>query len=72
MFEREGTGDWQALHHPFTAPQTTDPKKLSADPGAINSRAYDLVLNGSEIGGAAGSRHKKLFLGFCELNTEVA
>ena len=53
MFEREGTGDWQVLHHPFTAPQDTDPTKVIADPGASLSRAYDMVLNGSEIGGGS-------------------
>ena len=53
MFEREGPGDWQALHHPFTAPQDPDPKKLLADPGTSISRAYDMVLNGTEIGGGS-------------------
>ena len=50
MFKREGVGDWQALHHPFTAPQDTNLTKIIADPGASLSRAYDMVLNGSEIG----------------------
>ena len=54
MFERgEDVGDWQALHHPFTAPQETNPTKVIADPGASLSRAYDMVLNGSEIGGGS-------------------
>ena len=53
MFEREGPGDWQALHHPFTAPKDPDPKKLSENPGGALSRAYDMVLNGSEIGGGS-------------------
>jgi aspartyl-tRNA synthetase len=53
MFEREGPGDWQALHHPFTAPIETDPEKVKADPGATLARAYDMVLNGSEIGGGS-------------------
>lgn len=55
MFKREdkeGTS-WQALHHPFTAPQETDTEKLIADPGASLSRAYDMVLNGNEIGGGS-------------------
>lgn len=53
MFEREGSGDWQALHHPFTAPYDPDPQKLINNPGAALSRAYDMVLNGSEIGGGS-------------------
>ena len=53
MFEQDDTGAWQALHHPFTAPQTDDPKKLKLDPGATLSRAYDMVLNGFEIGGGS-------------------
>ena len=53
MFEREGTGQWQALHHPFTAPQETDPHNLATNPGLVLARAYDMVLNGSEIGGGS-------------------
>jgi len=43
----------EALHHPFTAPATDDPAELSADPRDTLSRAYDMVLNGSEIGGGS-------------------
>lgn len=55
MFKREDKGgtSWQALHHPFTAPQETNIAKLLADPSAALSRAYDMVLNGSEIGGGS-------------------
>ncbi len=53
MFERSGPGDWQALHHPFTSPHETEPGKVKADPGATIARAYDMVLNGSEIGGGS-------------------
>lgn len=54
MFERESlTGRWQSTHHPFTAPSIADPEQLAADPGQALSRAYDLVLNGSEIGGGS-------------------
>jgi aspartyl-tRNA synthetase len=49
MFEQDDDGNWNALHHPFTAP-TGD---LDGDPGALKSRAYDLVLDGSEIGGGS-------------------
>jgi len=44
---------FQALHHPFTAPREEDLDKLESDPGDIYSRAYDLVLNGTEIGGGS-------------------
>ncbi|TDJ47845.1 MAG: aspartate--tRNA ligase [Gammaproteobacteria bacterium] len=44
---------WTALHHPFTAPSTDSPEALETDPGGALSRAYDMVLNGSEIGGGS-------------------
>lgn len=44
---------WQALHHPFTAPDTTDPDVLKNNPGETLSRAYDMVLNGTELGGGS-------------------
>lgn len=54
MFERESlTGRWQSTHHPFTAPSIADPEELLKDPAQALSRAYDLVLNGSEIGGGS-------------------
>ena len=54
MFERDATTKrWNPLHHPFTAPRTDDPAALRADPGGMLSRAYDMVLNGSEIGGGS-------------------
>ena len=54
MFEKDTqTGRWTSLHHPFTAPSVDDAAALRADPGAALSRAYDMVLNGSEIGGGS-------------------
>jgi aspartyl-tRNA synthetase len=54
MFEKDATGKrWTALHHPFTAPSVNDAEALRADAGNALSRAYDMVLNGSEIGGGS-------------------
>ncbi len=58
MFERdEQNNRWQALHHPFTAPKVDSTEQLEADPGACLSRAYDLVLNGTELGGGSVRIH---------------
>ena len=48
---------WDALHHPFTAPNTDDPDELAAKPGESLSRAYDMVLNGTELGGGSVRIH---------------
>ena len=54
MFEyNEDEKRWDPLHHPFTAPQDADTAKLSSDPGNSLSRAYDLVMNGLELGGGS-------------------
>ncbi|HCZ48687.1 MAG TPA: aspartate--tRNA ligase [Gammaproteobacteria bacterium] len=59
MFERDpDSGRWQALHHPFTAPQVADVDALLEQPGRCLSRAYDMVLNGSEIGGGSIRIHR--------------
>lgn len=44
---------WSAVHHPFTSPNLDDLELLSSDPGRARSRAYDLVLNGTEVGGGS-------------------
>ena len=60
MFERDRqTQRWTSLHHPFTAPSVDDPAALTEAPGNVLSRAYDMVLNGSEIGGGSMRIHSK-------------
>lgn len=54
MFEwDEGGKRWHALHHPFTSPKESDLGLLESDPGNCYSRAYDMVLNGMELGGGS-------------------
>ena len=50
---------YTAMHHPFTAPREEDLEKFDSDPGSIKARAYDLVLNGNEIGGGSIRIHQK-------------
>ncbi|GJM07794.1 MAG: aspartate--tRNA ligase [Lysobacteraceae bacterium] len=57
MFEQVDDG-LQALHHPFTAPDSSDPDQIKANPGQLGSRAYDMVLNGSEVGGGSIRIHR--------------
>lgn len=57
MFEKASDGSWTSLHHPFTAPSCT-PEELEANPGAALSKAYDMVLNGTELGGGSVRIHQ--------------
>ena len=60
MFERdEEENRWKALHHPFTSPADGHEDLLETDPGKALSRAYDMVLNGSEIGGGSVRIHRQ-------------
>ncbi|MBK8964651.1 MAG: aspartate--tRNA ligase [Candidatus Competibacteraceae bacterium] len=59
MFEWDEQGQrWNALHHPFTAPRVEDAAEVRANPEHCLSRAYDMVLNGTEIGGGSVRIHR--------------
>ena len=53
LFEKDDEGTLHSMHHPFTAPQTNDIEAFKANPAKTLSRAYDLALNGLEIGGGS-------------------
>ena len=55
----EETGHYHAMHHPFTSPKPGQLEVLDKDPGAVRANAYDLVLNGNEIGGGSIRIHDK-------------
>ena len=55
----EETGHYHAMHHPFTSPKPGQMKLLDTDPGAVKANAYDLVMNGNEIGGGSIRIHDK-------------
>ncbi len=60
MFEYdEEAKRWSAMHHPFTAPKDGHEEKLATDPGGALAKAYDMVLNGSEIGGGSVRIHRE-------------
>ncbi|MBK8976897.1 MAG: aspartate--tRNA ligase [Planctomycetes bacterium] len=60
MFERDDeTGGWASSHHPFTAPVDWDLEDYSASPGTVRSRAYDIVMNGWELGSGSIRIHRR-------------
>ncbi len=60
MFEYDADDKrWTAMHHPFTSPKNLDADALRADPGSAIAKAYDMVLNGSEIGGGSVRIHRQ-------------
>lgn len=58
MYQLDKDGKWEPLHHPFTAPTESDINKLRENPGNSNSRGYDIVMNGYEIGGGSIRIHR--------------
>ena len=59
MFERTDDGGWTAVHHPFTGPKPEFEKTFVSDPESALAYAYDIVLNGSEIGGGSIRIHRR-------------
>ena len=57
MFEKDALGNWSSMHHPFTSP-LGDPDEMLVDPGKTSSRAYDVVINGYEVGGGSIRVHQ--------------
>ncbi|MBS3798694.1 MULTISPECIES: aspartate--tRNA ligase [unclassified Pseudoalteromonas] len=57
MFEEDDEGNLHAVHHPFTAPKGVSPEELEANPAGTLSDAYDMVLNGYEVGGGSVRIH---------------
>ncbi len=60
MFEwDEKSNRWFAMHHPFTSPTDDDLERLEPEPGSVRAKAYDLVLNGMELGGGSIRIHRR-------------
>jgi aspartyl-tRNA synthetase len=69
-------GRWTSVHHPFTAPRESDVERLADEPASVRARAYDLVLNGTELGGGSIRNHRlevqRSILGLLGMSDEEA
>ena len=61
LFERNDEGRLVSVHHPFTSPRSEDVALLDSDPEAVRAQAYDIVLNGTELGGGSIRIHDPAF-----------
>jgi aspartyl-tRNA synthetase len=55
----EDEGRWDAMHHPFTSPKAADLERMESDPASVRANAYDIVLNGVELGGGSIRIHRR-------------
>ena len=65
MFEDDGEGGWTAVHHPFTSPLPEWTDKFTTEPGGALADAYDIVCNGTEIGGGRSGSTSSRFSRSC-------
>ena len=63
LFEEADDGSWASSHHPFTCPRPEDEQYLLTEPGRVLARAYDIVLNGVELGGGSIRIHRPIAVG---------
>ena len=59
MFEKDDEGNLKAMHHPFTQPKLDELDKLDGDILSLNADAYDIVLNGVELGGGVNQNYDR-------------
>ncbi|MDG6458946.1 aspartate--tRNA ligase [Glaesserella parasuis] len=74
MFEKDDEGNWSAMHHPFTAPKDLSPEELVQNPKGAVANAYDMVINGYEVGGGSvrifDPKMQQTVFGILDINEE--